>query len=75
MIFGLFKYVYTDSWAPTLNTDMQPYMAMKRRLSLKFIFFKLYGLGRLYDFWALQICPYKFLAPTLNTEMHPYMAM
>ena len=28
MIFGLFIYVYIDFWAPTLNTEMHPYMAM-----------------------------------------------
>ena len=61
MIFGLFKYVHIDFWAPTLNQEMHTYMAMKRRFSLKFIFYKLYGLGRLYDFWALRQYPYLFL--------------
>ena len=28
MIFGLFKYVHIDFRAPTLNTEMHPYMAM-----------------------------------------------
>ena len=46
MIFGLFKYVYTDFWAPTLNTDMQPYMVMKRRFSLKFIFLQTLWSGK-----------------------------